>query len=220
MSLELWKSIFDWATIIFIALTVFTGAGALITGDRLGKRQEEQLRNFQLSLTEAQTKLSEQQAKTLDLQKQVIAQGPRVRLLWPEATKHRIIDALTRFPKQKAEVSFCSIYLTDNDTVGLAMLLRGILMEAGWSLSPVVLGNCSGTGITVWRSANAPKATQEAAEGMVAALIQVPFEVLGNRVYVNELRRDPQPRTIQDGKEWTWTPPTDDTVFITVYAHP
>ena len=100
------------------------------------------------------------------------------------------------------------------------MVLRGLLIQAGWSLSPVVSGSCSGTGITVWRSANAPKATQDAAEGVVAALVQVPFEVLGNRVYVNELRRDPQPNTIQDGKEWTWTPPTDDTVFITVYAHP
>lgn len=220
MSLESWKSIFDWATIIFIALTVITGAGALITGDKLGKRQEEKSHNFQLKLTEAQRELSEQQAKTLNLQKQVIAQGPRVRLLWPEETRNRIIEALKRFPKQNAEVSFCSIYLTDNDTAGLAMLLRGILVDAGWSLSPLAIGNCSGTGITVWRSSKAPKATQDASEGLVAALVQVPFEVLGNRVYVNEPRRDPQPDAIQDGKEWVWTPPTDDTVFLTVYAHP
>ena len=112
MSLESWKSIFDWATIIFIALTVITGAGALITGDKLGKRQEEKSHNFQLKLTEAQRELSEQQAKTLNLQKQVIAQGPRVRLLWPEETRNRIIEALKRFPKQNAEVKFSSARYT------------------------------------------------------------------------------------------------------------
>jgi len=33
MSVELWKVDFDGATVVFIACTVFTGAGALITGD-------------------------------------------------------------------------------------------------------------------------------------------------------------------------------------------
>ena len=63
MSLELWKSIFDWATIIFIALTVFTGAGALITGDKLGKRQEAQLRQFDAGLTGAKMELVKQQER-------------------------------------------------------------------------------------------------------------------------------------------------------------
>ena len=64
MSLELWKSVFDWATIVFIALTVFTGAGALVTGDKLGKRQEKQLHQFESGLTSAKTELERQQERT------------------------------------------------------------------------------------------------------------------------------------------------------------
>lgn len=67
MSLELWKSIFDWATIVFIALTVFTGAGAIIIGDRLGKRQFEQSRQFDKDLTAAK---STQQRVEIELTKQ------------------------------------------------------------------------------------------------------------------------------------------------------
>jgi hypothetical protein len=39
MSVELWKSIFNWLTIVLIAFTVFSGAGALITGDIINSRQ-------------------------------------------------------------------------------------------------------------------------------------------------------------------------------------
>jgi len=63
MSVEFWKSIFDWATVILIALTVFTGAGALITGDIIGKRQESRLRQFDKELTEAKKELGEQQER-------------------------------------------------------------------------------------------------------------------------------------------------------------
>lgn len=43
MSVEFWKTVFDWATVVLIALTVFTGAGAIITGNILGKRQAQQI---------------------------------------------------------------------------------------------------------------------------------------------------------------------------------
>ncbi len=63
MSLELWKSIFDWLTVILIALTVFSGAGALITGDRISKKQEARLHDFETNLTDAKTVLGTQQER-------------------------------------------------------------------------------------------------------------------------------------------------------------
>jgi hypothetical protein len=63
MSLESWKSVADWATIIFIALTVVSGSAALILGDRINEKQTEQLRKFNEDLTNAKTGLSQQQER-------------------------------------------------------------------------------------------------------------------------------------------------------------
>jgi hypothetical protein len=64
MSVELWKAIFDWSTVVLIALTVFSGAGALLTGYVIDKRQEARLRAFEKQLTEAKTALSQQEERT------------------------------------------------------------------------------------------------------------------------------------------------------------
>jgi hypothetical protein len=66
MSVEVWKSVFDWLTVVLIALTVFSGAGALITGDIIGRRQEARLRQFDKDLTDAKTDLGKQQVLTSD----------------------------------------------------------------------------------------------------------------------------------------------------------
>jgi hypothetical protein len=63
MSAELWKSVFDWATVVLIALTVFSGAGALITGGIISRRQDERLRQFDKDLTGARTELGKQQER-------------------------------------------------------------------------------------------------------------------------------------------------------------
>ncbi len=63
MSLEQWKSIFDWGTIVFVALTVFTGAAALINGSKLAKHQDEQLRQFDKDLTDGKSALAKQQER-------------------------------------------------------------------------------------------------------------------------------------------------------------
>ena len=63
MSAEVIKTIFDWAALILVALTVVAGVGALVTGNILSERQAAQLRQFDRDLTEAKTKLSEQQER-------------------------------------------------------------------------------------------------------------------------------------------------------------
>src|SRR6202030_2855845 len=63
VSVELLKSIFDWATVVLIALTVFSGAGAIITGDIISKRQENRLRQFEADLAGSKTELLKQQER-------------------------------------------------------------------------------------------------------------------------------------------------------------
>jgi hypothetical protein len=64
MTVEGWKSVFDWGTVILLFLTFAFGAGALITGGILSKHQEQKSRRFEKDLTEAKTKLVEQQERT------------------------------------------------------------------------------------------------------------------------------------------------------------
>lgn len=64
MSVELWKSIFDWAAVVLVGFTMIAGAGALITGKILNNRQDEKLREFRTELIAAQTELGKQQERT------------------------------------------------------------------------------------------------------------------------------------------------------------
>jgi hypothetical protein len=63
MSIEAWKSIFDWATVVLIAFTVFSGAGALITGNIIGKRQEAIQMKFEKELADAKKALGSQEER-------------------------------------------------------------------------------------------------------------------------------------------------------------
>ncbi|HLO07206.1 MAG TPA: hypothetical protein VK198_11225, partial [Terriglobales bacterium] len=72
MSVELLKSICDWLTVVLIALTVASGAGALITGDIISKRQEARLREFDGDLTDAKIELGKQQVLASDAAGRVV----------------------------------------------------------------------------------------------------------------------------------------------------
>jgi hypothetical protein len=63
MDVEFWKAIFDWLVLIFIVLSVFTGAGALITGKIISDRQEAKSRQFDSDLTTAKIELGRQQER-------------------------------------------------------------------------------------------------------------------------------------------------------------
>ncbi len=71
MSVETWKSIADWATIVFIAFTVVSGSAALILGDRINEKQIEQLQKFDRDLTGAKSGLSVQQQRAAEAEKQL-----------------------------------------------------------------------------------------------------------------------------------------------------
>lgn len=59
MSVELWKSIFDWATVVLAALTFVALAGAVLTGNVLGERQEKEIAQLKKETGEANQKAGE-----------------------------------------------------------------------------------------------------------------------------------------------------------------
>jgi hypothetical protein len=74
MSVETWKSIADWATIVFIALTVVSGSAALILGDRINEKQANLSRQFALELAEANERAALANLQLEELRAKV---GPR-----------------------------------------------------------------------------------------------------------------------------------------------
>jgi hypothetical protein len=71
MSVETWKSVADWATIVLIALTVVSGSAALILGDRINEKQAEHLRKFDHELTDAKNGLSVQEQRAAEAESQL-----------------------------------------------------------------------------------------------------------------------------------------------------
>ncbi len=63
MSLESWKSVFDWVALIAVFVTFAFGVGALWTGNIISHRQVERLRRFDSDLTAAKSDLAKQQER-------------------------------------------------------------------------------------------------------------------------------------------------------------
>lgn len=61
MSLEAWKSVFEFGGVLLLALTFVFGAGAYVINNRLNAEQAKQLRAFDKDLTDAKIALGKQQ---------------------------------------------------------------------------------------------------------------------------------------------------------------
>jgi flagellar hook-length control protein FliK len=69
MSVEAWKTLFEWGTVVLTFLTFAFGAGVVITGNIINAHQEEQLRRFEKDLTGAKTDLGKQQERAAQAEK-------------------------------------------------------------------------------------------------------------------------------------------------------
>ena len=72
MSVELWKSIFDWAAVVLVGLTFIAGAGALITGKILADRQDAAMGQLKLDTAEAIDRASQADLKRVALQNRMV----------------------------------------------------------------------------------------------------------------------------------------------------
>jgi len=222
MSVELWKSIFDWAAVIMAALTFVAGAGALITGNILSDRQDEQLKQFNKDLTDARERSAKLEVEALTLRKELISQGPRVNLLYGQ-TGEKFVAALKLFPKQKVEIRYSSLafnqFHVDSDTMGVAMRLQYLLGQAGWEVEPLLRDNSTGTAVWVAVSSKAPVSTVNIANKLLDALRSVPLKV-NDTPNISDAPRPPQVPIFTEGREVELRPLTPDTIVVTVLAHP
>ena len=125
MSVELWKTIFDWATVVLIAFTVGSGAGALITGDIIAKRREAKLHQFEMDIEKQKDETAKSQAEVLRLQKQRL---PRTLEFDSNDSLQELIASLKRTPLT-AEILYKN---GDGEASWLAEQIRGLLLSAQW----------------------------------------------------------------------------------------
>lgn len=73
MSVETWKSFFDTATVVLLFLTFLAGAGVLLSGNVINRRQAGQLKEFDAGLTKAKTDLAAQQERAANAEGQIVS---------------------------------------------------------------------------------------------------------------------------------------------------
>lgn len=113
MTVEFWKSFFDVGTLFLLFLTFAFGVGVLITGTVINKRQAEQIRQFETTLTASQEDLAKEQHKTAEAQteaaKAQLALEQFMNVLGKNVNQRvidykRFIDLLKSQPKGSAEI--------------------------------------------------------------------------------------------------------------------
>ncbi len=87
MSVETWKSIADWFTILFIAATLVSGSAALILGDRINEKQK--------------VEIEELRQKNLELEKSTL---PRLIAIKSDKEGKSNIDSLRKFAGMRVEI--------------------------------------------------------------------------------------------------------------------
>jgi hypothetical protein len=228
-SIDKWNSwyIFLVADTVILAAFVFITQFVVIRKSKeLAVLQGQDSQDKDVKIAAAHERAANLEKEAAALLKQLIEQGPRSHLLYGER-RERLIAQLKPFSGQKAEIRFCNssfnLYSVDNDTTSVAMLLKYILEQANWSVNPLVIDNCSGTGLSVSIHPIAPTSAHQAADALLSALLSLPLTVVGNKVFVEESPRPPQPRVLDhdnNGKEIGLNPLGHDTVVVRVLAHP
>jgi hypothetical protein len=136
MSVEAWKSIFDFGTVATLFLTFAFGFGVWRTSNIINERQARQLRQFEKDITLAKSSLAEQQERAakaeLELKRYVnfmaSAQGPR------SVPTNLILSTLRKAPPARIEVFY---QVGNPETFLFASSILGLLRQAGWQASEV-----------------------------------------------------------------------------------
>lgn len=133
---DVWKSVFDWSSIVLISLTVFTGAGALITGKIISDRQDETIAELNKQSKEAIKRTAELEAEAASarLETEKLKQAVSWRAI-PVSTASELEKLLSRRPGK------VNLRYTDGDpeALFLAIQLSQILGKAKWQVAPGAL---------------------------------------------------------------------------------
>ena len=136
MTLEGWKAFFEIGGVFLLGLTFVFGIGLLITGNRISALKDEQLREFNSKLTDAQTALGVQQERAAKAEKDLLAaiqERGKPRQI-SAAQRQKMIEVLTHSPKGPTTVR--ALFL-DEEGRAFASQIGEVLRDSGWHFEAV-----------------------------------------------------------------------------------
>jgi hypothetical protein len=193
MSVEAWKSFFDIAAVVLLGLTFIAGAGVLLTGNVINRRQETKLLQFEGDITRAKSDLAKQQERAANADSRVAgledeaskqqeraakAEGELLKLQRANADRSLsdaqikgITDRLRFAAGQEFDVT---AYSDSPESAAIANRIGEALQLARWKFLPMerwrgLLGGVVGVFVGVHPEAD--KSTQQAADELVTALL-------------------------------------------------
>lgn len=142
-SVEGWYVIFQILSVLFVMLTVGTGAGTIITGYIANRRQTKAIANantkaadagaevakLQVSVAKAEQKRAEAERALLELQERL-----KARTITPEQ-RAAFLRVVENAPKGKVEVS---VEAGDPEAFAFGSRIRDMLQAAGYGVSPLM----------------------------------------------------------------------------------
>lgn len=141
MTVESLKSLFDIGAVILLFLTFAFGAGGLITGNLINKRQAAQLREFQLEISQSNERSAEANEKAAEANE--TAERERLarielqeKVAWRTLDKKQwqaLISSLSVFAGQLGECSFLS---SDMEAFSFSSEIATALRAAKWRVIP------------------------------------------------------------------------------------
>jgi hypothetical protein len=131
ISLEAWKSFFEWGGVGLLALTFVFGAGALIVNSRIAAIQNEKIRQFEKDLTSARTELGAQQTRAATAERSLLELKERIkpRHLTDQQSVD-FINALKAVPNGKIKIGYTAG--AGDEGFLLMQQLLPLFDKAGW----------------------------------------------------------------------------------------
>lgn len=125
LSVETWKSIFDWATVGLAALTFVALAGAVITGDVLNKRQEIELAQLKKESGEASENAGQANERARSLETANLTLRGQVATLETNAAKQQERAAIAEKSLLELQEKIKPRHLTQDQQIKIASRLKG-----------------------------------------------------------------------------------------------
>jgi hypothetical protein len=132
MTLEFWHTLFQWGSVVLVALTFVFVAGALWTSNALAERHASRIQQLETAVTGARNALSGSPGRSAD--PRMIAPLPAIPRTLAATDRTLVLDTLRRLrPEGPLRISFVSS--GGSEPAAFARVLADVIEEAGWPLT-------------------------------------------------------------------------------------
>jgi len=133
MTLEFWHTLFQWGSVVLVALTFVFVAGALWTSNALAERHATRVQQLETAVAGGQGALSGQPL-TRSADPRTVTPPPATPRTLAAADRTLVLETLRRLsPEGPLRISFVSS--GGSEPAAFARVLANVIEEAGWPLT-------------------------------------------------------------------------------------